>query len=66
MSSCCDEVIIVIHAHGSERGQLELNPGQTIESHRKELVTIGDTGGGEIGTEKLKELLDKISGLYIK
>jgi len=63
---CCDEVLIVIYAHGDPNGNIELNPRQTIKNYRDELVTIGHAGGDEIDTGQLKEMLNKIKSCKVK
>ena len=48
-AQCCDEVFVVINAHGSPTGFLQLNPRQTIVPDATQPTitkTIGDPGAG--------------------
>ncbi len=69
-SSCCDEVVIVISAHGSQSGLLEINPEQMVRDREspdpKATKKIGRKDGGFLSSARLQKYLNKIKSCRVK
>ncbi len=70
VSNCCDEVLIVISAHGAKNGVLEMNPEQTVRDvgnpDPAATKKIGRPDGGFLSTAQLKKYLNKLKTCRVK
>lgn len=70
VSSCCDEVLILMEAHGSKTGQLEMNQEETVRDFSSADPTatkkVGRPDGGFLSSFKFRALLNKIKSCRVK
>jgi hypothetical protein len=76
INSCCDEVTIYIGGHGSQFGSIDMNARQTKykivsdpdnpgKNKREPDGEMGDEDGGDLSTDALKTLLDKLKSCKV-
>lgn len=61
VGGCCDEVVVVINAHGASDGEMEMNPRITLPDS-----VIGHAEGGMLTHAALKGYLNKIRSCRTK
>jgi len=60
ITSCCDRVMVIVNAHGSPNGSIEMNPKQTRERHDGTTYEIGHPEGGTLWAPRFKDMLNTL------